>query len=161
MQNKQAQYALPRCLGIPQIQEHASFMSDTTDKPLDAIRLDVWLWAARFFKTRSLAKVAIETGKIEAGGQRAKPSRLVRAGDVLQIVRGEETFLLRVLALAEQRGPARVAAGLFEEDQAARALREQQHAQRAAERAGYRAPEHKPDKRARRLIQALGDLDAM
>lgn len=161
MQNAPARYALPACPGLPQVLEHVPFMSDTTDKSLEAIRLDVWLWAARFFKTRSLAKAAIETGKIEAGGQRAKPSRLVRVGDALQIARGEETFLVRVLALAEQRGPAKVATGLFEEDPVARALREQQRAQRAAERGGYRAPEHKPDKRARRLIQALGDMDAM
>ena len=136
-------------------------MIQPTDKPSDAVRLDVWLWAARFFKTRSVAKVAIETGKIEAGGQRAKPSRLVRVGDALRIVRGEETFQVTVMALADQRGPASVATSLYLEDEASRLLREQQRATRAAERGGYRAPEHKPDKRARRLIQALGDLDAM
>jgi ribosome-associated heat shock protein Hsp15 len=56
------------------------------------VRIDVWLWAARFFKTRSLAKQAVETGKVELGGQRAKPSRPVRIGDVLSVVRGEERF---------------------------------------------------------------------
>ena len=125
------------------------------------VRLDVWLWAARFFKTRALAKAAIENGKIEVGGQRAKPARQVRAGDLLAIVRGEESFRVEVLALSSKRGAAPVAALLYREDEAARALRELQRAQRAAERSGYQAPEHKPDKRARRLIQALGDIDAL
>ena len=125
------------------------------------VRLDVWLWAARFFKTRALAKAAIENGKIEVGGQRAKPARQVRAGDMLAIVRGEETFRVDVLALSSKRGAAPVAALLYREDEAARVLRELQRAQRAAERSGYQAPQHKPDKRARRLIQALGDIDAL
>ena len=125
------------------------------------VRLDLWLWAARFFKTRALAKAAIESGKIEIGGQRAKPARQVRIGDALSVVRGEETFQLEIVALSARRGSATVAATLYHEDEAARALREQQRAQRAAERSGYSAPEHKPDKRARRLIQALGDLDAL
>ncbi len=130
-----------------------------TESP--TIRLDIWLWAARFFKTRSLAKTAIETGKVDVGGQRAKPSRLVKVGDGLQIVRGEETFVITVVALASQRGTASVAVTLYVEDEASRVARQQQRELRAAERAGYHAPEHKPDKRARRLIQALGDLDAL
>ncbi|MET0716961.1 MAG: RNA-binding S4 domain-containing protein [Pseudoxanthomonas sp.] len=133
----------------------------TKDEPLQLIRLDVWLWVARFFKTRSLAKTAIETGKIEIDGQRAKPSRQVKPGDVLKIARGEEIFRVQVVGLADQRGPASVANKLYLEDEGSRLFREQARAQRAAERNGYRAPEHKPDKRARRLIQALGDLDAM
>ena len=126
-----------------------------------AIRLDIWLWAARFFRTRSLAKQAVENGKVEVGGQRAKPSRTVRVGDALKVARGEERFELQVLALSDQRGPASVASALYAETEDSRVFREQQRAQRAAERNGYRAPAHKPDKRARRLIQALGDLDAM
>ena len=126
-----------------------------------ALRLDIWLWTARFFKTRSLAKLAVETGKVEIGGQRAKPSRTVRVGDSLKIARGEEHFEVSVLALSEQRGPASIAQGLYVESEESRIKREQARAQRAAERNGYRAPEHKPDKRARRLIQALGDIDAL
>jgi ribosome-associated heat shock protein Hsp15 len=128
---------------------------------LTTLRLDIWLWAARFFKTRSLAKQAVETGKVEVGGQRAKPSRTVRVGDALKIARGEEDFEVSVVALSEQRGPASVAQGLYAESEDSRIRREQLRAQRAAERNGYRAPEHKPDKRARRLIQALGDIDAL
>lgn len=125
-----------------------------------AVRLDLWLWAARFFKTRSLAKQAIETGKIEIGGQRAKPSRGVHAGDALAIVRGEETFHVEVLALSDVRGPAKVAQALYRESEASKAAREIKRAEASAARAGYQPPETKPDKRARRLIRALGDIDA-
>jgi len=134
-----------------------------TDVPDSAptVRLDLWLWAARFFKTRSLAKHAIDTGKIEVGGQRAKPSRAVRVNDALRIVRGEEAFEVQVVGLSDTRGPASVAQGLYLESEASRQQREAARALRAAERTGYRAPETKPDKRARRLIRALGDIDAM
>ncbi|MFC0679100.1 RNA-binding S4 domain-containing protein [Lysobacter korlensis] len=128
---------------------------------LTDVRLDLWLWAARFYKTRSLAKQAIDTGKVEIGGQRAKPSRAVRPGDALRVVRGDETFDVEVLGLSDTRGPASVAQQLYAESEESRARREQARAQRAAERTGYRAPEGKPDKRARRLIRALGDLDAL
>lgn len=134
-------------------------MSDDQDT-LQAVRLDLWLWAARFFKTRSLAKQAIETGRIEIGGQRAKPARAVRAGDALRIARGEETFEVEVRGLSDTRGPASIAQTLYAESEASKLAREQAQALRVAERTGYRAPETKPDKRARRLIRALGDIDA-
>lgn len=127
----------------------------------ETVRLDLWLWAARFFKTRALAKHAIETGKVEIGGQRAKPSRSVRVGDSLKVSRAEEVFVVDVQGLSDVRGPATVAQQLYVETEASRVLREQARAQRMAERNGYRAPETKPDKRARRLIRALGDIDAM
>ncbi|MEH6416987.1 RNA-binding S4 domain-containing protein [Pseudomonas sp. CGJS7] len=129
--------------------------------PVAGIRLDLWLWAARFFKTRSLAKQAVETGKVEVGGQRAKASRVVRVGDELQVTRGEEIFQVVATGLSDTRGPASVAQTLYAETEASRAAREQLRATRAAERNGYRAPETKPDKRARRLIKALGDIDAL
>lgn len=131
------------------------------DEASDGVRLDVWLWAARFYKTRSLAKHAVETGKVDAGGQRAKPSRLVRAGDALRIARGEEIFEVEVRGLSVVRGPAPVAQALYAESDESRLRRDAARAERAAQRAGYRPPESKPDKRARRLIRALGDLDAM
>ncbi|TWI07254.1 RNA-binding S4 domain-containing protein [Aerolutibacter ruishenii] len=127
----------------------------------DTVRLDLWLWAARFYKTRALAKHAIETGKVEVGGQRAKASRSVRIGDALKVGRGEEVFLVEVRGLSDNRGPANVAQQLYLESEASRLQREQTRALRMAERNGYRAPETKPDKRARRLIRALGDIDAM
>ena len=129
--------------------------------PPNPVRLDVWLWAARFFRTRSLAKQAVETGKVDVAGQRPKSSRAVRVGDTLQVTRGEEVFDVVVLALSDTRGPAAVAQALYAETDPSRARREQRRLQRAAMRDGYKPPEHKPDKRARRLIQALGDIDAL
>ena len=110
------------------------------------MRLDLWLWAARFFKTRSLSRQAVDTGKVEVGGQKAKPSRMLRGGESLRVERAGEYFEVTVLALDDVRGSA------------ARCARNS--SRRAAERTGYQAPEHKPDKRARRLIRALGDIDA-
>ncbi len=130
----------------------------TPDPPL--LRLDLWLWAARFFRTRSLAKQAIDTGKVEIGGQRAKPSRAVRVGDALRIVRGEEVFEIEVLGLSDERGPTAVAQTLYAESEDSKARRAETLARLRAARAGYQPPESKPDKRARRLIRALGDIDA-
>jgi ribosome-associated heat shock protein Hsp15 len=125
------------------------------------VRLDQWLWAARFFKTRSLARQAVDNGKVEIGGQRAKPARSVRVGDAMRVVRGEEAFEIEVRALSDRRGPASAAQALYLESESSRMRRETERATRAAERAGYQAPDAKPDKRARRLIRALGDLDAL
>ena len=132
----------------------------TETLPLASVRIDQWLWAARFFKTRSLAKQAIETGRVEVDGQRVKASRAVREGDALRILRGDERFEVRVLGLSTVRGSASVAQALYAETEESKALREQARAERAAARDGYRAPEQRPDKRARRLIRALGDIDA-
>ena len=125
------------------------------------VRLDLWLWAARFYKTRALAKHAIDTGKVDVGGQRAKPSRSVRVGDALVVVRGEERFEVEVVALSSVRGSASIAQVLYRESDASKLAREQARAARVAERAGFSPPASKPDKRARRLIRALGDIDAM
>jgi len=135
----------------------------SSDSPVAApgVRLDIWLWAARFYKTRSLAKQAVETGKVDVAGQRAKPSRIVRVGDELKVVRGEDTYGIRVEGLSEQRGSAPVAQALYRESDESRQRREAAAATRRAERSGYQAPLSKPDKRARRLIRALGDIDAM
>ena len=124
------------------------------------MRLDLWLWAARFFKTRSLARQAIEHGKVEVDGQRAKPSRTLRGGEALKVERATELFEVTVLGLSDTRGPASVAQALYSESDASRERRSEARAQRAAERAGYQPPEGRPDKRARRLIRALGDIDA-
>ena len=131
------------------------------DTAAASVRIDVWLWAARFHKTRSLERQAIETGKVEVGGQRAKPSRSVRVGDVVRIDKAGEIFEVQVRGLSDTRGPATVARTLYEESASSRKAREDLRATRSAERAGYRAPEGKPDKRARRLIRALGDIDAL
>jgi len=131
-------------------------MTDT----IPNVRLDLWLWAARFYKTRSLAKQAIESGKVEVAGQSAKPSRPLRSGEHLQVRRGDELFEIEVLALSSKRGSASVAQTLYRESEESIARRAAEREKRRMEATGYRAPASKPDKRARRLIQALGDLDA-
>ena len=133
----------------------------TETQPVAGVRLDLWLWAARFYRTRALAKHAIETGKVDVSGQRAKPSRSVRIGDALVVARGEERFEVEVLALSDMRGPASIAQALYRESAASLLAREQARAMRAAARNGFRPPETKPYKRARRLIRALGDIDAL
>ena len=127
----------------------------------DGTRIDVWLWAARFYKTRSLAKAAVVGGKVEVGGQGVKPSRMLRVGDALRIRRGEELFEVEVRGLSDVRGSAPVAQQLYAESEDSIARRAAEREQRRLAATGYRAPLSKPDKRARRLIQALGDLDAL
>jgi ribosome-associated heat shock protein Hsp15 len=125
------------------------------------VRLDLWLWAARFYRTRSLAKQAIDTGKVDVGGQRAKASRTVRVGDTMRVVRGDEVFEIAVTSLSDQRGQASVAQALYSESETSKTKRLETLASLRAGRAGYKPPQHKPDKRARRLIRALGDIDAI
>lgn len=91
---------------------------------LDSIRIDKWLWAARFFKTRSIAQEEVSLGRVLVDGQRAKPSREVRIGDRLEIRRGEEHFVVYVERLSNLRGPAAKAAELYRETDESRAARE-------------------------------------
>lgn len=90
---------------------------------MDAVRMDKWLWAARFFKTRALAAQACELSRIESGGQVAKPARPVRVGDVLRIKNPGGEFVLDVLGLSELRGPAPAAQLLYRETEASREMR--------------------------------------
>lgn len=125
------------------------------------VRLDLWLWAARFFKTRALAKKAIELGQVRIDGQPLKPSRPVRVGLFLQIERAGERFDVEVFGIADQRGPASAAQALYRESEASLASRLAEREKRRFEAQGYQPPETRPNKRQRRLIQALGDLDAL
>jgi len=118
---------------------------------LEDLRLDRWLWAARFFKTRSLAQQAIAGGHVHLNGQRVKAARAVRPGDQLEITRGEERFEVRVVALAARRGPAAVARGLYEETEASAAARAAAQQMRR-DLAGSRPPASRPDKRDRRRL---------
>jgi ribosome-associated heat shock protein Hsp15 len=128
---------------------------------MDGVRHDVWLWAARFFKTRALAKQAIEGGKIKVGETAGKPSKLLHVGDHLKITRGEDRFEIDVVALCEQRRSAAIAQACYRETDASRIAREHAATERRLSAAGYSKPPTKPDKRARRLIRALGDIDAL
>ncbi len=123
-------------------------------------RIDAWLWAARFFKTRAAAKQALERGHVTRGGARCKPSQVVHVGDGLHVERGEETFEVEVTALAAKRGSAALAQTLYRESDASVAARVKARERRRAERSGYQPPLRRPDKRARRLLRALGDIDA-
>ena len=137
-------------------------MLESNAQATAAVRLDVWLWAARLFKTRALAKQAIEAARVEVDGAAvSKPARPVHAGQVLHVRRGDERFELEVLGVSVKRGSARLAQTLYRESEASRAAREAERARRGAERRGYRPPATRPDKRARRLIRALGDIDAL
>lgn len=117
----------------------------------DEVRLDRWLWAARFFKTRAVAQQAIAGGHVHVNGQRVKAARPVHPGDRLEITRGEERFEVQVLALAERRGPAAVARGLYEETEASLAARASAQQSRR-DTAGNRPPATRPGKRDRRRI---------
>ena len=119
---------------------------------LATMRIDKWLWAARFFKTRSLALAAIENGRVKLDGQRVKPAREVRPGDRLAIRIGEHEWLLTIRGLSMQRGPAPVAQQLYEEDADSHARRQQQVRDRKLNAAPEAAIKGRPTKRDRRLI---------
>lgn len=127
----------------------------------EPVRIDAWLWAARFFKTRALAKQAVERGKVEIAGATCKPSHAVKPGDALRIKRGDETFEVEITALAHKRSSVALAQTLYRESETSIKARETAREQRRAERAGYQPPSKRPDKRARRLIRALGDIDTL
>ncbi|WP_201314859.1 RNA-binding S4 domain-containing protein [Dyella sp. EPa41] len=119
------------------------------------VRADVWLWAARFFKTRSLAKQAIDGGKIDLNDASCKPAKAVQVGDVFRISRGEERLEVEVLALSDKRGPAPAAQALYRESEASVKAREEAKAQRKL--VGAMAPPGRPDKQARRELRRLKD----
>ena len=119
------------------------------------VRIDKWLWAARFFKTRGLAARACELGRIESNGQQAKPSREVRTGDLLHIKTEGGDFQVEVLALSVMRGPAAVARTLYQETEASRELRLKLAEERKATPHFEALREGKPSKRDRRKIDRL------
>lgn len=121
--------------------------------------MDKWLWAARFFKTRSLAARACELGRIQSHQQAVKPAREVRVGDFLQIRTEGGDFEVEVLLLSEVRGPAAVAHTLYRETEASRELRAKLAQERRAGMAFNPAPESRPSKRDRRkIIQFRSDI---
>ncbi len=121
------------------------------------IRIDKWLWAARFFKTRSLAARACALGRVQYNRQPAKPAREVRVGDMLQITTDSGNFEVKLLLLSEVRGPAPVAHTLYEETEASREARAQAAEERKAMRDFAPAPPSRPSKRdRRRIIQFRG-----
>jgi ribosome-associated heat shock protein Hsp15 len=124
---------------------------------MTGLRMDIWLWAARFFKTRPLAKRACELGRVLSNGQVAKAAREVRVGDRLRITNEGGDFQVEVLLLSEVRGPASVAQTLYRESNESREMRQKVAAERKAMREFEILPEGRPSKRDRRhIIQFRG-----
>jgi len=121
----------------------------------DSIRLDKWLWAARFFKTRSLASQAVNGGKVHLNGARIKPSRIVKVEDRLEISKGPYTFRIQVLAVSAYRRPAAEARLLYEESEESLREREKQRELNRLMNAGHNPPATRPGKRDRRKIKAF------
>lgn len=127
------------------------------EKADNKVRLDKWLWAARFFKTRNLAKAAIEGGKVQSQGERCKPSKEPRVGDLLTIRQGFDNREVEVLALSGQRRGASEAQLLYRETASSLARREAAAAQRKAMGAGAVISEQRPTKKQRRQIHQFRD----
>ncbi len=118
----------------------------------DSVRVDKWLWAARFFKTRALAREAVKGGKVRIDGHRVKPGRNLQQGDRLTIRRGEEEYLVTVQDLSDRRVSATLAQEKFTEDPAGKARREAAAEQRRLDFKARADRQRRPDKRQRRQI---------
>jgi ribosome-associated heat shock protein Hsp15 len=123
--------------------------------PVERVRIDKWLWAARFFKTRGAATEAVLGGHVHVGGERVKPAKEVGAGDILEIRRGEVRWTVVVRAVADRRGSAATAATLYEETHESLAAREQARAERRLSRPLGADLGARPTKQDRRRIDAL------
>ena len=118
-----------------------------------AVRIDKWLWAARFYKTRSAAQQAVEGGKVRLNGERTKPAKELRSGDQLIIHIGAYQWVITVVRVSDKRGPAAVARTLFEEDEASSARREEQIALRRFAADPGQDRSGRPTKRERRQLE--------
>ncbi len=116
------------------------------------VRIDRWLWAARFFKTRRLASESVKAGHVQWQGERCKAAKAIHIGDFLRIQRGQESYEVQVLALADKRGSASIAQSLYEETATSLKLRQQLAEQRRNHTASAPAPNKRPDKKARRQL---------
>lgn len=121
-------------------------------EPLEKMRLDKWLWCARFFKTRPLAAEAVQGGKVHLNGQRCKPGKDVKVGSKLTISKGPYDWEIVVQVLPKQRRPASEAQSFYTESEQSHARRQQLNEQIRAERAANPVQEHRPNKRERRQI---------
>ncbi len=126
------------------------------DEPAQlSVRIDKWLWAARFFKTRPLAAQAVSGGKVQVSGNRVKSSRLAQVGEVVRIRRDEIEWTITILALSSCRRPAAEARLLYEESAQSIQLRQEKAAIRSLLNTGQSTPAKRPDKRDRRKIRAF------
>ena len=124
---------------------------------MTSVRMDKWLWAARFFKTRALAARACDLGRVQSNGQPAKATREVRIGDMLRVTNDGGDFQVEVLLLSEMRGPASVAQTLYRETEASRELRLKLAAERKTMKQFEESPTSRPSKRDRRRIIQFRD----
>jgi ribosome-associated heat shock protein Hsp15 len=125
------------------------------NRALDSVRIDKWLWVARFFKTRSLAAQAVGGGRVQLNGARVKPARALKPGDELEIHKSGYEYQVRVVLLSERRGPAKVAQTLYEESGESIKKREALREQHRLAGASTPHPQRKPDKKARRQLRDL------
>ena len=125
---------------------------------MDKVRIDKWLWAARFYKTRSLAKTALENGKVQIDGQKSKPSRMLELGLILSIRQGESTKTIEVITLSEQRRGAPEAQLMYQETQQSIELREKASAERSAFY-GSTPVSVRPTKKQRRQIHRFNNIN--
>ncbi len=125
----------------------------------DKIRIDKWLWAARFFKTRALATEAVSGGKVHLNQTRIKPSRSVNVGDKLSIKKGSETFEIRILELSDRRGPAKLAETLYEELPDSILARTLSREERKQQYAALPETHGRPDKKSRRQWRRITGRD--
>lgn len=121
-------------------------------KTSNGVRLDKWLWAARFYKTRSLARTMIEGGKVHYNDQRSKPSKLVDIGDIIRLRQGNDERAVQVLAVSEHRGKAEQAQALYQETSESIKKREQNAEARKLNSQFAPSPERRPDKKERRTL---------
>jgi ribosome-associated heat shock protein Hsp15 len=121
----------------------------------EMVRIDKWLWAARFFKTRSLAAQAVSGGKVQLNGLRVKPARSVKPGDALKIHKNGFEYQVQIMGISERRGPAAVAQTLYRESEESVRRREALREQHRLAGASAPHPQHRPDKKARRQLRDM------
>lgn len=119
------------------------------------MRVDKWLWVARFYRSRNLARTAVQSGRVHRNGQRVKPAQVVGPGDVLRIGRGERQMEVEILALAARRGSASIAQTLYRETEESRAAADQKAASSKSTTQTGVGPSGRPDKHARRRLSRL------
>lgn len=126
---------------------------EATEHALEKLRVDKWLWAARFYRTRSIAAAAVDAGQVRVNGERAKPGRAVHSGERIQVNKGGLVWDVEIVAIAERRGPAGEAAKLYGESESSRLAREEEVARRRAAAASEPQFAGRPTKRERRKLE--------
>jgi len=131
------------------------FAAELETRMAEAVRIDKWLWAARFFKTRSLAAQAVSGGRVQLNGLRVKPARSVKPGDELEIHKSGFEYQVHILCVSERRGPAAVAQTLYQEAEQSIRRREALREQHRLAGGSAPHPQHRPDKKARRQLRDM------